>query len=182
MMNIAQTGTINNSHRELLPANFAENSRVWIYQASRPFTIPENGQIEEMLGAFVRDWKTHGTPVKGFAGLFYDQFIILIADETATGVSGCSTDSSVHLVKQIQQDTGVRLFDRLELAFYIGNKTQLINVSQLPDALKNGLVTPDTLYFNNSIQTKQELEAAWLIPMKDSWLGKKYLTAGQGKN
>ncbi len=45
-----------------------------------------------------------------------------MADETASGVSGCSTDSSVHLIKQIEQQTEIRLFDRLNLAFHIDGK------------------------------------------------------------
>jgi hypothetical protein len=49
--------------------------------------------------------------------LFFGQFIILMADEKATGVSGCSTDSSVRLIKDIEQRFGVNMFDRTTLAF-----------------------------------------------------------------
>jgi hypothetical protein len=163
------------SHTELLPADFAGNSRVWIYQAHRLFTLQEALTIEELLESFVRDWQSHGTPVTGYANLFYGQFIVLIADETASGVSGCSTDSSVRLIKQIEQQTGVQLFDRLNLAFYVQQKVQLVPLTQLPYALENGLIQPDTLYFDNTIQTKQELETKWLTPMKNTWLGKRYV-------
>ena len=159
----------------MLPADFAGNSRVWIYQAHRLFTLQEALTIEELLETFVRDWQSHGTPVKGYANLFYGQFIVLIADETASGVSGCSTDSSVRLIKQIEQQTGVQLFDRLNLAFYVQQKVQLVPLTQLPYALENGLIQPDTLYFDNTIQTKQELETKWLSPMKSTWLGQRYL-------
>ena len=166
---------MNTSHTELLPADFAGNSRVWIYQAHRLFTLQEALTIEELLESFVRDWQSHGTPVKGYANLFYGQFIVLIADETASGVSGCSTDSSVRLIKQIEQQTGVQLFDRLNLAFYVQQKVQLVPLTQLPYALENGLIQPDTLYFDNTVQTKQELETKWLSPMKNTWLGQRYL-------
>ena len=166
---------MNTSHTELLPADFAGNSRVWIYQAHRLFTLQEALTIEGLLESFVRDWQSHGTPVKGYANLFYGQFIVLIADETASGVSGCSTDSSVRLIKQIEQQTGVQLFDRLNLAFYVQQKVQLVPLAQLPYALDNGLIQPDTLYFDNTVQTKLELETKWLSPMKDTWLGQRYL-------
>ena len=181
---------MNAHHNELLPEDFAGDSRVWIYQSPRLFFLSEALQIEELLEAFVRDWKSHGTPVKGYANLFYGQFIVLIADETATGVSGCSTDSSVRLIKEIEQRFGVNLFDRLMLAFWIGakvgpsdepspaaGKVQMIPLSQLPYALENGFVDGDTLYFNNTVQTKAELEEKWLIPLKDSWLASRYLKA-----
>jgi hypothetical protein len=176
---------MNASHTELLPENFSGTSRVWIYQAHRLFMPSETLKIEEMLTAFVRDWKTHGTPVKGYAHLFYGQFIVLMADETATGVSGCSTDSSVHLIKQIEQQFQVPLFDRLNLAFYIEGKVQMVPMAQLEYALENGLISPETLYFNNSVLTKEELKTKWLIQLKDSWLAARYLppdaVAAQGK-
>jgi hypothetical protein len=172
---------MNTSHTELLPAHFAGNSRVWIYQAHRRFTMPEALTIEGLLENFVRDWQSHGTPVKGYGNLFYGQFIVLLADESkesgASGVSGCSTDSSVRLIKQIEQQTGVQLFDRLNLAFFVDEKVQLVPMMQLPHALDNGLIQPDTLYFDNTVQTKQELETKWLSPMKDTWLGQRYLRA-----
>jgi hypothetical protein len=166
---------MNSSHTELLPADFAGNSRAWIYQSHRRFTPAEARQIEQLLKSFVLDWKSHGIPVKGWANLFYDQFIVLMADETASGVSGCSTDSSVHLIKQIEQLTSTRLFDRLNLAFFIDGEVKLVPMAQLPDVLGNGLVNEESLYFNNTAQTKVELETKWLIPLKDSWLADRYL-------
>jgi hypothetical protein len=161
-------------------SSFDPSSRVWIYQGHRPFTAQEAAHIRGLLDSFIRSWASHGTPVKGFAGIAYDQFIILMADESkesgASGVSGCSTDSSVHLIRQIEQQSGIALFDRLNLAFYIDQKVRLIPMTLLPEALSSGALTADTLYFNNTVQTKEELESIWLIPLKDSWLGPRYLS------
>src|SRR5579872_2892242 len=101
-----------------LPPEFAADSRVWIYQGNRPFSAEEAIYTRRSLASFIQGWNSHGTPVKGFGDIFYNQFIILLADETASGVSGCSTDSSVRLIKQIEEHTGIGLFDRLNLAFF----------------------------------------------------------------
>jgi len=168
---------MNAHHTELLPEDFAADSRVWIYQSPRLFFLSEALVIEEMLATFVRDWKSHGVPVKGYANLFYGQFIVLMADETATGVSGCSTDSSVRLIREIEQRFGISLFDRLMMAFRINEKVQMVPISQIPYALENGFIGPDTSYFDNTVQTKADLETRWLIPLKDSWLAPRYLGA-----
>jgi hypothetical protein len=178
---------MNALHNELIPEEFAGDSRVWVYQSPRLFFLSEALQIEALLETFVRDWKSHGTPVKGYANLLYGQFIVLMADETATGVSGCSTDSSVRLIKEIGEQFGVNLFDRLMLAFRIdakvgpsdeprpaAGKVQMIPLPQLPYAVENGFINGDTLYFNNTVQTKAELEEKWLIPVKDSWLASRF--------
>jgi hypothetical protein len=164
---------MNFDYKELLPADFASDSRVWIYQSNRLFTLNEALQIEDLLNDFAKNWKSHGAPVKGYANLFFGQFIILMADESATGVSGCSTDSSVRLIKQIEQLFNVNLFDRLMLAFIIKEKIELLPVSQINYAVENNFMNEETIYFNNTVITKQELENYWMIPAKKSWLAKK---------
>ena len=169
---------MNFEYKHLLNGNFHPDSRVWIYQSSRLFSVNEALQIEEMLNQFTHTWLSHGVPVKGEAHLFFGQFIVLIADETATGVSGCSTDSSVRLIKEIEKVFEVNMFDRTSLAFIVKDNSdsyriQLLPMSQLQYAIDNGFISGDTLYFNNLVLSKQELENNWIIPVKDSWLSKR---------
>ena len=164
---------MNLNYTEQLPADFHPESKVWIYQSSHLFTLSEALQVEDMLNDFVVAWKTHGDPVKGYANLFFGQFIVLMADETAAGVSGCSTDSSIRLIKDIEQRFNVQLFDRQMLAFVVKEKVALLPLAQLNYALENNFIDQDTLYFNNVVLNKKELEHNWIIPMKKSWLAKK---------
>jgi len=164
---------MNLEYKSLLNEDFSPDSRVWIYQSSRLFTMSEALAIEDLLNDFTDKWLSHGTPVKGAGYLFFGQFIILMADEKATGVSGCSTDSSVRLIKDIEQRFGLNMFDRTTLAFLVKDKVQLLPLSQLQYAFDNRFIDSHTLYFNNLVQTKVELENNWLIPIKDSWLSKR---------
>ncbi len=172
---------MNVDFKEQLPAGFNDQSRVWIYQSSRLFFISEAFEMEEMLEDFVSNWKSHADEVKGYANLFFGQFIVLMADETATGVSGCSTDSSVRLIKAIEEKFKVNLFDRQNLAFVVKDKIQLLPLSQLQYAVQNNFITADTLYFNNTVLTKKELEDNWIIPVQQSWLGKKIALGAEVK-
>ena len=164
---------MNLDYKYLLDGTFHPASRVWVYQASRLFSISEAFDIQDMLKEFAAQWKSHGTPVKGAGYLFFGQFIILMADERATGVSGCSTDSSVRLIKDIEQKFTVNMFDRTTLAFLVKDKIQMLPLSQLQYAADNQFITSDTLYFNNMVLTKEELEKNWIVPVKDSWLAKR---------
>lgn len=159
-------------YKHLLPQHFDPQSKVWIYQSSRLFAMSEALQIEEILHNFVGTWNSHGTPVKGYANLLFGQFIIFIADESATTVSGCSTDSSVHIIKQLETACKVSLFDRQSLAFVVKDKLQIIPLQQLEYSLQNNFLTIDTLYFNNTVLTLQALQTEWLVPIKNSWLAK----------
>ena len=155
-----------------LPQDFNAASKVWIYQSSRLFLISEALEMEDMLQHFVSNWKSHGAPVKGFANLFFGRFIVLMADETATGVSGCSTDSSVHIIKTIEKKYNSELFNRQLLCFIIKDKIEQLPLSQIQYAITNNFIDENSLYFDNTITTKKQLETEWIIPAGQSWLSK----------
>jgi hypothetical protein len=163
-------------YKHLLEPGFDPDSRVWIYQSSRIFSLGEALEIESMLGDFIAQWNSHGDKVKGAAHLFFGQFVVLIADETASGVSGCSTDSSVRLIKEMEQRFKVNMFDRLNLAFIIKDKIELLPMAQLDYATSNQFITGETLYFNNLVQSKKDLEEKWIVAVKESWLTQKIAT------
>ncbi len=169
---------MNFEYKHLLEQDFAPESRIWIYQGSRRFTSPEAKQVQLMLDAFVKNWVSHGVPVKGAGYLLFSQFIVLMADEEATGVSGCSTDSSVRLIKEIENTLSVKLFDRTTLAFIVNGSIDLIPLSLLQDQVDSGIIKPGTLYFNNLVQNKEELENKWIVPVGSSWLKNKISLRG----
>lgn len=164
---------MNTNFKELIPQNFDDNSRVWIYQANRPFTNHEILEIKDKLAEFAAQWNSHGSKVESFANLFFDRFIILMADESAVRVGGCSTDSSTRFIKTLEGDYEVSLFDRLMLAFIIQEKVESVPLMSVNTEIENGLITGDTLYFNNTILTKKELLTKWIIPVRDSWLASR---------
>lgn len=165
---------MNFEYRHLLPDTFSEDSRVWIYQSSRLFMLSEALEIEELLNEFTAGWRSHGAEVDAYGNLFFGQFVVLIADEKKVGVSGCSTDSSVRFIKSLGERYGVDFFNRTNLAFVVKDKVQLLPINQLPYAMQNNFINGDTIYFNNLVQTKKELKEAWLVPVKDSWLAKRF--------
>lgn len=163
----------------LLPQNFAPQSRVWIYQSSRLLTMGEALEMETLLQNFSASWKSHGADVAGWAQLFFGQFLVILADETSTAVSGCSTDASVRFVKEAGARYNVDFFNRTNLAFIINDKVEVLPMSQLSYAFENGFIRPETLYFNNLVQTRQELENNWIIPVKNSWLASRMPSAAR---
>jgi hypothetical protein len=159
----------------IFPVNFHPQSKVWIYQSNRLFSMSEIFEIETILEDFTDIWKSHGANVKGFATILYGQFIVIMADESHTTVGGCSTDSSVHIIKEIEKRFQLQMFNRELLAFWVKNKVETIPLAQVGYAIENGLLTNDSLYFNNLVNNKAEMEAQWLQPIAESWLAKKYI-------
>jgi hypothetical protein len=159
--------------QDLIPQDFDDNSRVWVYQANRHFSTKEALKLEEQLENFAREWNSHGSAVKSYANLFFGQFIIMMADETHVKVGGCSTDSAFRFIKSLEKEYHVQLLDRQTLAFLVKEKIQLIPLAHVNYSIEHDFITPDTLYFNNTILTKKELLKHWIIPVKDSWLAQR---------
>jgi len=158
---------------QLIPEGFATNSRVWVYQSSRPFSEKEEREINEQLYHFYAQWQAHGAPVKGWAGLLFRRFIVLMADESEVDVSGCSTDSSVRVIKSIERQYEVNMFDRLSLTFLVKGQPEVLPLGQVQYAIDKGFIDGKTLLFNNLVSTRKELLDNWLQPLEDSWLRTK---------
>jgi len=157
--------------KDLIPADFHDNARVWIYQSSRAFIEKEEKEVNEQLYQFYSQWQAHGASVKGWAKLLFRQFVVIIADETDVMVSGCSTDSSVRVIKSLERQYDVNFFDRMMITFLIKNKAEMLPFTQVQYAIDKGYVNKDTLLFNNVAETKKELMENWLVPLSKSWLG-----------
>lgn len=154
-----------------LPEDFSDNSRVWIFQSNRPFGQQEELEINEQLAHFYLQWKSHGKDVKGWGKLLFGRFIIIIADEAASNlVSGCSTDGMFRVIKSLERQYPVQLFERMSLMFLVNGKTQMLPYQQLQYAADNGFISPETLYFNNTITNFAELKNNWIVPIGQSWL------------
>lgn len=146
-------------------------SKVWIYQADRALSVEEVGLLNEQLEAFVADWKAHQHPVKGFGSMYYKRFLVLIADESFNDVSGCSIDSTVRLIKELEQAYNVNFFDRLKIAYKLTEQSVgAVSKKQLLEMLDKGTLSPETIVFNNLVQTKADFERNWEIPLKESWV------------
>lgn len=152
------------------------SARVWIFQSNRPFGPDEMAFAEGNLRQFTDGWTVHGAPLNASFTIEHHQFIVLAADESHASASGCSIDSSVRALKEIEQSVGIDLFDRSHAAFMIGNKVQLIPVSKLKEKFGDGTLNSDSLTFNNLVNTKSALSESWLAPAASTWL-KRYLPA-----
>lgn len=149
-----------------LPAN----ARVWVYQSNQVFSDAQTQEIQQNLEQFVAQWQSHGAPVKAWTGIRYNRFVIFVVDEDHEAPSGCSIDSSVAIIKNIEQKMGVNMFDRLNFAYKVD--TDNVKSADREDfsALYNSnKIDDNTTVFNNLVNTKADLESKWEIPLGTSW-------------
>jgi hypothetical protein len=150
-------------------------SRVWVYQANRPFTADETMSVANMLHSFCEQWNAHGQALKSSFRIEKNQFVIMAVDEDYHNPSGCSIDSSVGVLRQIQSATGIDLLDRTKVSFYIDGKVTLVPLSEVKSGFASGHLQASTITFNTLAATKAEWEEKGQIPAEKSWMT-KYLS------
>src|SRR5687768_14171838 len=150
-------------------------SREWVFQSNRPFTAEQLNTADLKLRAFTAEWAVHGTPFETSYSIRYNQFIILVAVESPPRASACSIDSSVRVLKDLEQLFGVQLLDRSNVAFLQGDIVSLVSLQDLKQKFRDGILNEDSLSFNNLVATRKELDESWLVPAGQTWL-KRYLS------
>ncbi len=151
-------------------SELSPQSKIWIYQSNRPFTNSETTHIQQEIADFANQWAAHGQGLKAFGTLYYNQFIVLMVDESIQGASGCSIDSSVHFLKDLQKKYNVNLFDRLNMTYRnASNQIATANRDEFEKLVNIGEINDTTIVFNNLVRNKQEFETKWEIPMAESW-------------
>jgi hypothetical protein len=148
------------------------DSRIWIYQSSRPLTAAEKQLATKALTEFCENWTAHQQTLKTSFTIEHDQFIILAADEDYHQPSGCSIDSSVRVLKDLQGQTGLDIFDRTKVAFLVDGKVVTQPLSRLKAIFEAGELAADTLTFDNLVPSKGEMARRWKTPVEKTWLAK----------
>jgi hypothetical protein len=153
----------------VLDQNFAQNSRVWVYQSNRFFSEDETKQLHSILSSFTQTWAAHSKPLKSTYALLSNLFVVLMVDENYGMPSGCSIDSSVAVIKKINETFGVDLLDRLTISYEENNQIKLLKMFEFQDAIAQNKVNENTIVFNNLVQNKQDFEQNWRVELKNSW-------------
>ncbi|PTT03735.1 ABC transporter ATPase [Pedobacter sp. HMWF019] len=149
--------------------SFSPQSKVWVYQSDREFSSTEVAAIQQQLNAFTEQWKAHGHQLKAKAEVIYNFFIVITVDEASAGVTGCSIDASVRVLKDIEQTYKVDLFNRFNMAFKIDGRVAVNNKEDFETLVNIKKIGPKTIVFNNLVQTLEEFETKWEVPFEKSW-------------
>lgn len=155
---------------EEMPAH----ARVWIYQANRTLTDDEVAAIGNGLKQFISNWQAHGKDLRASYQIPYNQFIMIAADQEFHQPTGCSIDSSVDVIRQIEQQFDLNLFDRMAIAFKQEQGVETVRMNELKGLATAGKLVGKSITFNNLIENVGQLESAWEVEAKDTWLSRYF--------
>lgn len=145
--------------------------RVIIYPASRSFTPKESKVITEKLYDFLSTWAAHGKPLSSSFKIEKNQFIVVCVDEEKEAASGCSIDALGQVMKAIDEEFQLGLFDRMKASFVENGEVKTLKLQDFRKGLRDGEISSDIQVFDFSKNTYVAFLSDFLLPLKRSWAG-----------
>jgi len=134
----------------------SDESKVWIYQSQTELSDEQKVGMQQSMNSFVEGWAAHGSGLFAEATILEDYFLVFAVDESKAKASGCSIDSSVRFVKQLQEKLNLDFFNRLNVLVEIDGAKKIVSYHEL-DAL------PSKTQFNLLAKNLGELRRSWRI-------------------
>ncbi|MDB9837205.1 MAG: ABC transporter ATPase [Candidatus Arcticimaribacter sp.] len=154
----------------LIPfTDLPDQARVWIYQASRPFSKEEKTDVILEIEAFLKLWAAHGSDLVTSYEIPYDRFIVIGLNEEVQGATGCSIDSSVRFIQTLETKYQIELLDKMNVTHKEGDKLLYTPLKEFRSLAKKRKVSSNTIVFNNLVVDKAEYTSHWEVPAGQSW-------------
>jgi hypothetical protein len=159
-----------------------DDARLWVFAAAHPLKEEQKSRLLSDVDSFLERWNAHGHPVVGARALRDDRFLLMAADERATGVSGCSIDTLFRVFKQLEIATGATLLDS-SLVHYRDRHGRVLSTSrgEFRELARKGEVNAETIVFDNTVATVGDMRTGkWERPAGESWHARAFGLAGSG--
>jgi hypothetical protein len=148
--------------------------KVWTYFSSVELTDEKIAGISADTQYFLDNWKVHGTPLTASFEIRDRRFLIITVDEQSYAASGCSIDKQLQFIKELEKKYQLELLNRLLVPFKdASGHIEMAHASKIKEMYQAHKVNDDTIVFNPAVSNTEELEAAFEIPLKESWLKSK---------
>ena len=145
-----------------------KNSRVWVFQSLDFIDDRLVEEIKEKISSFLSKWKSHQKDFKSSFEIRYNTFIIIAADE-GNLVSGCSIDSLINFIKDLENSYELQLLDKLHVKYIENGKIITQHLNQFKVYCQSLEKNDNLIVFNNLVKDINELENNWQVNIKDSW-------------
>lgn len=149
--------------------NIPDESRIWIYQSNRKLAVDEVVAIEKKCLDFIENWSAHSTSLEASFVIKYNRFIVFAVNQEVQAATGCSIDSSVRFIQDLEKEYGIELLDKMNVTFKVGEHIAHKSLIDFKKMAKEKAVTSSTIVFNNLVNTKAEFLEFWEVPASESW-------------
>ncbi len=147
-----------------------DTARLWVYQNTEAIADEKIPAIASALSDFAANWQSHNHPLDALGQVLHNRFVILAVDETREEASGCSIDTSVHFMRDLERTFGLDLFNRMFFSYRDTNGAiYTVDHQAFSRLFAEGKITDETIVFDTMIKTYGDLQHNFEKPLKASW-------------
>lgn len=154
--------------------NNLDQKRVWVYQSDRALSETEWTNAEAILEEFVKGWNAHDKNLSARYEIRSPYHFALIVDESDVEASGCSIDSSVRIVRQVQEMLHCNFFERENIVLKVDDGYDLYDMNEVIQGVKTGEIAKDTLMADTLVEQYDAWSDEFFKPLEKSWLSRKF--------
>ncbi|MCE9635175.1 MAG: hypothetical protein K8T90_05655 [Planctomycetes bacterium] len=152
---------------DALPAG----SRVWVFAATRPLTADDETRLTEIVGRVFGVWAKKSPGAEGSFEFREGRFLVVGADERACVVSGCGIDALMQWTRQLEQESGLRLVDRMQVFWRAADgSVRSDHRTEFKRLLEAGEVSAQTHVFDTAAASSDVFrDGRFELPLASSW-------------
>jgi len=147
-----------------------EHARLWIYKTGKALSKAQKELVLSKGMDFTSQWQTHGEQMVAVVDVLHDRFIVVAADEGKAQASGCSIDTSIGFIKELELHLNMTLTDRMLAIYEVDEEIRSAKLDQLPQLMTLGEINENTMVYDDLVTTKKELDKRFRIRLADSWI------------
>lgn len=144
-------------------------SKVWVYQAENVLSKKTIEEILSMGTEFIHSWESHGSEIPASIDVFYNQFVVISADDCGDTLCGRAKDGQLKMMKEMESSLGLSLTNRMITSYKKEEKIETISFNEFKNLAKKGEINKETIVFNNLVETKNDFLKKWETPAQNSW-------------
>ena len=151
-----------------------DEARVWIFGSPEPLDPERRDELEDLMPPFLERWTAHRRDLRAAWDLREDRFLVVAVDESAAPASGCSIDTLMRHLSDLEERLDTSLLDAGWVWYRgAGGTIEAVRRHRLGELAEEGRVTGATPVFDPTLATLGELRRGRLErPARDSWHGR----------
>lgn len=147
-----------------------DDARLWVFGARAPLDEVDAPRLLTAVDKYLVTWSAHGAPLTCAREFRDEYFLVVAADERASGASGCSIDGLFHALHEMEEGIGTSMVGG-GLAFFRDAAGFVHGVTRGEFELMaaRGDVTAETMVFDTTLTTAGDFRAGFERPARKSW-------------
>jgi hypothetical protein len=143
------------AHSSSLLPDLPDAARAWVHPSAEPLADDTQAALLDRLGAFVDEWSSHQTNVRGGVAVLHDRFVVMAGARTdGEDPSGCAIDDATHAVDAAAEALGVEWVPALHVLYRTADgRIAAVPRSTFQERAEAGAVTTETPVFDPSVTT-----------------------------